>query len=80
MARLGQAMLDVEISAGSLEEVAAKSTFSARIALISPGVHVLPEGSVKCVSLSGKHGVDLVGNGGGEGPEDTASDPARGPS
>ncbi|GJE46085.1 hypothetical protein AEGHOMDF_5285 [Methylobacterium soli] len=28
------------------------STFSACIALISPGVQVLPDGSVKCVPLS----------------------------
>src|ERR1700712_5145712 len=60
-----------------------KSTFSARIALISSGVQVLPDGSVKWVPLSVstvwiEHRVDLVGNGSGKGPQEVAGNPAGG--
>ena len=52
MTRFCQTMFDVEIAQAPLKAWQRKSTFSARIALMSSGVQPSPEGSVKCVPLS----------------------------
>jgi hypothetical protein len=65
MARLGQAVLDVEIGAGRLEGVAA----------VTGGIgEVRAPGSGPRQAVVGEHGVDLMRNGGSKSPEEVAGD------
>lgn len=48
----GQAVLDIEIGTGQFKGMAAEQDFFGTHRLISSGVQLLPDGSVKCVPLS----------------------------
>ena len=61
MARLGQTMFDVGIGAGGLEGVAAEEHLLGAHRLDLRCAQALPDGSLKCVPLSGEHCVKLVG-------------------